>query len=388
MNKNTNNDKLYEPPLLQAYHNGDIDQFKTLIDQGENINCRAYDKQRLISHVIRNKKNISNNKEFFDLLIDKGADIGPDDKSRGLLSVAIIKQKDTYYARKLLENNLNVDSFGRYDTAPGDPLYYLDDGGTTPYGPPIFDALFTENIDYINLLVEYNFDVNIYDHLDRSVMEYFIGLTSFNKTESKKIFKILIDYGADLDMLHTDGINLLSTIIKNEEYHLIKILFEKSEKIDINQKDFTGTTALMYAVLNGDTNIVKFLIEKGANIDIYNKYGFNSLRMAVRDDQMDIFKLMLKKSANLVLPNKEDNNNTILHKLMYDACDYFPNKSSHEWFDKYYKIILNKHPELLSIKNDKGETPIDILKKKNEYTPARKKFFDKFKIKDNSYRIN
>ena len=381
MNTNTVTNQPHQSPLIQAYDNGDIDQFKTLIDQGENINCQTNNKQSLISHVIRNEEYITNNKEFFDILIDKGVDLSHNSINNGLLSLAIIRQKDTYYARKLLENKVNPNSFGRYVRKSYDMFDNYAGRGTTAYGPPIFDALFLDDIDYVKLLVEYKFDINVCDHENRNVMEYFIESCSFNNKKSIEIFNLLIDYGFDLDMYDTTGANLLGTIVMSEKYHLLEILFEKYENINVNHRNFEGLTPLMSTVQSGDIDAVKLLIRKGADLNCYNQDGYNALMIAVFENRTEIFKLLIDSGANLLSVNKDKNNNTILHSLVERANKFVINADDYSWFDDYYKILAKKQPELLSIKNNKGEMPIDIFKNKSKYTDNKKKLFNQLKSK-------
>ena len=387
MTTNQSINKPRQNPLFQAYHNGEFDQFKTLIDNGENINCLDDNKQSLINHIIVNPKEIPNNKEFFDLLINKGVDLSPNSTNKGLLTVAVRNQTDIYYARKLLENNINVNSFGKYMTPPDDLFNFFNDRSIEPYGPPIFDALTYQNIDYVNLFIKYNFDVNMPNHKNQSVIEYFISKPLYSNIlnpskhirKDEKIFRLLIDYGADIDILDIDGNNLLGTIIKSEDYHLMEILFEKAPNINVNHRNFNGITSLMQAVSNRDIDIIKLLIKKGANLNYYDNQGNNALMNAVLQNDIHIFKLLIDAGADFLVVNKNNNNNTILHSLIDFESKYMKREYDENWFDDYYKIILEKHPQLLSTKNKKGEIPIDILKNNNKYTSDRKKFFNKFK---------
>ena len=46
---------------------------------------------------------------------------------------------------------------------------------------------------------------------------------------------------------------------------------EKSPILNINQKNISGDTALIWASCNGDERVVSLLIERGANLDRQNK---------------------------------------------------------------------------------------------------------------------
>jgi len=44
-----------------------------------------------------------------------------------------------------------------------------------------------------------------------------------------------------------------------------------NKKIDINQRDAAGSTALIHAALSGNTEVIEFLISKGAKVNVYEK---------------------------------------------------------------------------------------------------------------------
>ena len=388
MNTNTVTNHDGQNPLFEAYDNADINQFKKLIDQGEDINCIGDNQESLIKYVIRNQEYITNNKEFFDLLIDKGVDLSPNGSNDGLLTLSMIRQHDSYYTRKLLENKVNPNSFGMHTPASRNAFDNFPGRGSTAYGPPIFDAIFLGSTEYVKLFIEYNFDVNMCDHENRSVMEYFIRSCSFDKKNSSEMFSLFIDYGADLDMPDTMGANLLGTIIRCEKYHLLEILFEKYPNINLNHRNFEGVTPLMMAVSNGDIDSVKLLIKKGADLNYYNQNGENALIIAVFENKTEIFKLLLDAGADLLTKNKDNNDNTILHSLVERANKFVINANNYSWFDNYYKITAKKQPELLSIKNNKGETPIDIFKGKSRYCDEKRKLFNQLKTKYVSSKLN
>ena len=60
------------------------------------------------------------------------------------------------------------------------------------------------------------------------------------------------------------------------------------------------------------------------------------------------------------------------------------NIKRYDMYDEFYKIILEKHPELLSMKNKKGQTPLDITKKKKYFNQFIKTKSEKSKNKTNT----
>ena len=372
--------KIENYPLLEAYFNGNITKFKKLVNEGENINCHDDKGQSLISIIIRNKRRFLNNRDFFDTLISKGVYLGYNNTTKGLLSIAVESQDGVYYAKELLKNKVNVNSFGKCVQFCNDWPYV---NSAVPFGPPIFEAINYRKNEFIDLFIEYNFDINMCNHNNRTVLEFFLSSSFVWQKKPIEVFKRLIEHGADLDSLDVRGANILGTIIRNKQYHLLEYLFEKSTNININHQNKSGITPVMEAVINGDIDTVKFLIEKGVNLDLYEKDGGNALIFSIHRNTMDIFQLLTESGANILSTNKKSEKNNIMHKMINIECNDFPKGYDATWFYPFYEIILKKHPQILRMKNNNGETPIDIFKKNNRYTQEKKRFFDKFNDKEN-----
>lgn len=102
----------------------------------------------------------------------------------------------------------------------------------------------------------------------------------------------------------------------------------KSNKTDINAKDFLNKTALMYAVEIGSIDIVRELINHNADLTVSNLDNESALIIAIKNNEMNIVKLILE---NLAKPDltaavqlaKSSNNQEMLRIL-----DLFPMFSS------------------------------------------------------------
>lgn len=88
------------------------------------------------------------------------------------------------------------------------------------------------------------------------------------------------------------------------------------EKIDLNEQDETGWTALMYAAFNHQITVMKLLIEAGAGINIRNGNGETSLILTVktehqhitpwtRKDQIEAIKLLIEAGGDLTVKNNQ-----------------------------------------------------------------------------------
>ncbi|XP_001943265.1 ankyrin repeat, SAM and basic leucine zipper domain-containing protein 1 isoform X2 [Acyrthosiphon pisum] len=90
-------------------------------------------------------------------------------------------------------------------------------------------------------------------------------------------------------------------------------LFANVNGIDINSKDRTGLTALMYACSNGWLELVEFLVDHGADIELKDhQSGETALFSAVRKNHVHIVKFLLSKGAD---KDATDNKCQTVHRI-------------------------------------------------------------------------
>jgi len=114
----------------------------------------------------------------------------------------------------------------------------------------------------------------------------------------------LLQNGAD-PLLEYDCHNVIMCVCNctriSNELNLLNCLrlLANFESIDINSKDRTGLTALMYACSNGWLKLVEFLVDHGADIELKDHLsGETALFFAVRANHVNIVKYLLSKGAD------------------------------------------------------------------------------------------
>jgi len=141
-------------------------------------------------------------------------------------------------------------------------------------------------------------DINCYLHDTWTALMH----AAFNG--SLDAIKYLLKNGAD-PLLHFDCHNVIMCVCnctnncnENDLLDCLR-LFVSLECIDINSKDRSGLTALMYACSNGLLKLAEFLIEHGADIELKdNQNGETALFFAVRNKHINIIKLLLSRGAD------------------------------------------------------------------------------------------
>jgi ankyrin repeat protein len=68
---------------------------------------------------------------------------------------------------------------------------------------------------------------------------------------------------------------------------------------DINQRDYEGRTALMFAVVNGHYETMQVLLERGAEVNARSNQGGTALMAAVLADDLKMVQALLDKGADL-----------------------------------------------------------------------------------------
>ena len=111
---------------------------------------------------------------------------------------------------------------------------------------------------------------------------------------------------------------------------------------NINEKDRSGYTPLIWAIYSNKVEAVKAFIQMGADIEIQDKSGYTPLILAVSWSHSDIAKLLIEKHANVNA--KSDNGTTA---LIYAAT--YGNAS-------IMKLLIDNGADV-SVKDNQGKTP-------------------------------
>jgi ankyrin repeat protein len=125
------------------------------------------------------------------------------------------------------------------------------------------------------------------------------GLTALLRAASRghrKVVKLLLDKGADPNLLTTWGTTALIRAAGEGHTEVLKLLLDFGA--DPNLKDSHGT-ALAYAAGRGCTEAVELLLDRGADANLENRSGWTALMWAARFGHMEIVKLLLANGADV-----------------------------------------------------------------------------------------
>lgn len=111
--------------------------------------------------------------------------------------------------------------------------------------------------------------------------------------------------------------------------HLIERLINEF-KIDVNSKDSTDFTPLMFACEHGNLQLIAKLVELGSDINFTNNDGLNAMLLAIVNSLPEVVKFMLSKGFQIKSSAKNIsyitdsaylNENEILKILLEADCD-------------------------------------------------------------------
>ncbi|OUM58266.1 hypothetical protein PIROE2DRAFT_16516 [Piromyces sp. E2] len=254
-------------------------------------------------------------------------------------------------------------------------------------------AIRNENMDLITYLIE-NYEYKSIININKPDFNGDYPIIIAFYTNNIKIFKYLLEHGADCDIKNNNDTSLLSLAINGNKYPFIKLLLNKCN-ISINEKDSSGNYPLMKAISQKAFDIIILLLEyaKNNNIDmnITNMNGETPLTLSYQMNYQRIFRFLLRY---LDINQKDSEGNTVLYYAIdqedVETVNYLirnkanansKNNLGLSCLDlaitkgiKVSKIILqNRHDNiLLNIPNSQGEIPLITIIKSKNYTVNEK----------------
>ena len=381
-------------PLLKACKIKNLYKIEKLLEKGAIIDYNT--KYSPLKMVIQN-----DDYDIFDLFIKYGLDLNLEINGISLL-VNAIRKKDIVLVRYLIKNGANVN--------------YIDSKNNIPLKIAITETDYTEIVELIlnngfdfmaykdmkfdllllclncnnikksqellNIFLRFRFDINEKNELGQTLLFSMVYRLMFSN-KNYKLVKLLLDYGADIEIIDNQGFSLFDIAIQKCSYEVANFLI--SNHINIERCDKEGNSYLMkfismpeepdnkiYVKLfdkliknrkliekknrNKDTPIitaarqnniycVERLIEEKANINHVNKKGRNALFEAVENMSNILITTLLDAGINFNALDIRGNN--VLHLsciLGYSEC---VNRLLFEGID----------PDLL---NKKKLSPLDI----------------------------
>ncbi|KAL3276771.1 hypothetical protein HHI36_012138 [Cryptolaemus montrouzieri] len=206
------------------------------------------------------------------------------------------------------------------------------------------------------------------------------GDTALHDAISKKrddMLTLLLDHNADITLTNNNGFNALHHAALRGNPSAMKILLQKLPRPWIvDEKKDDGYTALHLAALNNHVEVAEQLVINGkANMDLQNVNLQTALHLAVERQHTQIVRLLVREGANLNIADKDGD--TPLHEALrhhtlsqlrqlQDVQDVgkllmgLGTQGSDKKSSASIACFLAGNGADLTIKNKKGQTPLDL----------------------------
>ncbi|KAK4641820.1 hypothetical protein QC761_504180 [Podospora bellae-mahoneyi] len=163
-----------------------------------------------------------------------------------------------------------------------------------------------------------------------------------------RMIRLLLDHGANPAQKEIDGwkaLHMAAQMDKKETLEVVKVLVD-TRRIEINNQEEKGTTALYLAVQAGRPDVAQVLLEAGADPNITAKPDFWPLRRAVLTSNMELLNLLLSHGADVSLSDSKGRN-------VHFACA----QSDANILKRVVEASLDALPQQ---RDDNGGTPLHV----------------------------
>jgi ankyrin repeat protein len=256
-----------ESPLMKYIHKGPYDKAKNLITQGTGLSFRNESGYTPLMYAITlNKPEIINPLKKCNFLED---------------FLFVVALNDTKIIKRFLENGADVNY-------------------TNPYGETALHiAVANGNFDIVKLLVE-KYSANINAQTIKNTTPLLIAL----QNDQENIANYILSRNPVLNVKEEEwGLTEIHHATLRGYSEIVKKLIEK--KVNLNEQDNDGYTALVYAANNSSNEILKLLLEAGANKALVDpQYKATPLLTAVSNGNLEGCKLLLEAGASVNTCNK------------------------------------------------------------------------------------
>ena len=153
----------------------------------------------------------------------------------------------------------------------------------------IIELIKNKNIKELIELIKKNKDIDL--NIKDDNYNYFIYYVLLYNEET--LLELILERNIRLDILDTDGRNILYIPIKYSYNNILKQIINADNKnigipiLDI--KDKLGLTALHYSIIFNNLEAFKILVDNKSNIYTINNQNLNAFHIAIQYNRYDFF---------------------------------------------------------------------------------------------------
>jgi ankyrin repeat protein/beta-lactamase regulating signal transducer with metallopeptidase domain len=311
--------KAASTPLHEAATAGDIEQVKSLLSKGVDINAKN-EKGNTPLHLVARYG--YRQRDMAELLIIRGADVNA--KNRDGWTPLHFTAWRSYtghrnIAELLIAKSADINARAKDGRMP---LHYAARSGSSS----MVELLLAKGTDLnargwqgwtalheaanwtaksvVELLLAKGADVNVTSRTGWTPLHAAAGPGWPWRKQSTRgqIVGLLIDSGSVINAKDSDGCTPLHAAAAwRRQDEVVEVLLARGANVDAEAN--SGATPLHYAAYNGQKGVVEILLAKGANINAKTDAGDTPASAALQADHPDIFALLTGKGGDMPLAN-------------------------------------------------------------------------------------
>lgn len=180
----------------------------------------------------------------------------------------------------------------------------------------------------------------------------------------KEIFKVLVDYGADVNIGVEEKQTILHIIANtNKKYNdeckeeIAEIILKKGFSMDSETK--YNSNPLHLAAKNGHGKLIELFLKYGMDVNSLDDHSLEStpLHLATSNQQVEAIKALLQNNADVTLKNRNGMN--VLHIMAMINPEISEESDFVESYDEIIKAFIEKGCDINS-QDISGKTPLHL----------------------------
>ena len=266
-------------PLIYASVKNNIDAVNLLLNHPQiDVNQRDNDGCNALFHAIKNTRF-----EIAQLLLNSNADVNISSFSSGQTPIVYSTMKNQVDMIKLLVKQPQID------------INHRDNDGNSA----LLHAVKNDHLETAQLLLESGSDVNVCDN-DTGQTPLIAAINANNILMIKHLIKYHKMTGANINQRDSNDCNALYYAVQNEQLKTVHLLCSLGADVNIGDKT-TGQSPLILAINANNESMVKYLIENKANrlnIDQCDNKGYSALFYAINNEHFEFAQLLVESGAD------------------------------------------------------------------------------------------
>ncbi|ORX79989.1 ankyrin [Anaeromyces robustus] len=167
-------------------------------------------------------------------------------------------------------------------------------------------VIYNKNMDILFALIRNNnVFLNVSNKRGETPLISIIRINDYNENEKKSIVDCLIERGADVNSIDNDGNTPLVYAIKNNLLSIVILLVNNGASINHQLKNENNKNLLMLAIESHANEIIKFLVDNNADINFRDESGDTPLVYLLKSNNNEMANYLIDNGADVYSVNNE-----------------------------------------------------------------------------------